>query len=1117
MPVIAPTISYQVWNNLLLKHFFSADKGNDEVFVTVNRNLLDTLGKESHGIDNGSEDFIRAVVFWVGPRRNVCERAEDIRSAFDGGLTEESPTFFGVICFFVLAWGEDADLSAANYYGRLNSLLEHGGAAESRIGTPQFKSTVALWESLGRWSIRDRVSADWGGRFVVRKFGMDYIGYPLAQAMLTANERRRLERLFDEFQSEYDADQISPSDMCRMLALRGEQLISRRAWIIFQKPDMRDAFIGMSCSLYSDWCNRRVDEDAGTEVTFARVGLRLVLRYSRAGNVSLAARLHFPNGDCPDDGCEASVRTAEGQFHGDRRHLPRQSACWSGLFHPIDFRQLDQCARIVVYFGGGQEKNLPITGLRQGAIYFEHDVIRGEWAQLTNGNTGVPCRLLLKGDPVGQAVEDRNQDVLNNCRKVSDDWQLWESPNGLVEVSGIGNPEEPPSLRLQGGLKLASRGDRYSEHGPPRIYLQGTNLDEYELRVIATSLAVQMVYQEPQLKSGHLYPIPTEALEPDQSYEVQLIRAANEEPETRKRFSLESSSTLQSNEDLQEDHWPDLPESQPQFLFSIDSFSLWLDSGRHLGGELLITKDDLPTQCLSTHWVDGMKITLVSLIDANSRDLVRHAEGHWEIPVGTQSGKYHIRAFWLGMQIGKPVPFKVGELPRCQLRVEKADRISSGGADGIVVFAVPPDTTPRLVIDCSQRVLARFYSDEEVVFSHTGTSIICDLKPDWFKAPRKIRVRCFLRETELSDFEVRFENYPNVTVLATGGEFWPGTQIYRSNRRPALHVATGGLGLAALAVFVGSHECPHSEEHFRVPSSASGGTFPVRVKWNNLVVAHAGCTHISIEAGPEYLIELQGGRRKPGGGYYQNTLPRVTLGGLTQFPPPQELSAVLDSEKACELKADGRIEVGCLASGTHQLQLTWRGIPVGTEVYLDVEPPPKTTLTPIGGQLIAPNTYLASDLPRLLLKYPSAEFVVLCQGQKLESLECHLFDLDGISPKGGHVKIEYWEGTVMVTSCRINVIDESWQSVGCLGGQLATANSEHQWHACWFTKKNGRERTMILGPGCPKTDCSICEHTTGAPGTGHVDWRRIVKASNSIPSNPTQWKKFVAYTGRSKP
>lgn len=1105
-------MNYQDWNDLLLKHFFAPERGDEEVFITVNRDFLDKLGSTSSGIDNGSEDFVRAVAFWAGTKRNICERAEDLRSSFEDGYTDH-PTFFGVLCFFVLAWGEDADLNSANYYDRLNNLLAEDGATRATIGTQQFSSTKALWVSLGRWSSRERGTTRWGGRFVPRNFGKEYIGYPLAQAMLTANERERLERLFCEIQCEYDADDILPNEMARLLGIRGEQRLSNRAWKIFLNKDMRDAFVGMCCSLYRDWCIRGVDDDAGMAVDSARVGLRLVLRYDRLGNVSMAARLLFPNGDFPDGGCEVSLRMATGQAPHERRLLARQSACWSALIQPIDIGLVGQGTKVVVHFNKGQERSLPIAGLRQGAFYFEHDAVRGEWFQLTNGNTGVPCRLLLKGDAEGAAIRVRNHQVLKNRTQLPGGWELWDSPNGLVEVSGLGNQAEPPSIRLQGGLKIAARGDRYSEHGAPCICVHGGNLGEYKLQVIATSRASHMVYHEPQLRSGHMYPIPTEGLEPDQSYEVQLIRAANEEPVTRKRFSLETGGALQTLEHLPGSHWPNGPASPAQFLFSIDSFSLWLDTDRRIGSELLVTRDDLPAKCHSNTWVEGLKVMVAPVDVAGSCELVRHADSFWEIPDSLRPGRYHVRASWLGMEIGNQVPFRVGEVPRCQLRIENAERVSSGRAEAAVVFAVATDSTPRLIVDCSEKILARFHRNGGVFFSDEAKSIICNLKPDWLKQTCTIKVSCFFGTTELAEFETRFQHYPTVIVQPKDGEFWPNTRIYRSNRRPSLHVVAEGLDLNELTLFVGSQECSFVGGFFHVPVVLGGETHPIRVKWNNLLLAHEGCQQISIEAAPEYFIELQGGRQRSGGGYYQNALPRIKLGGRGKLPPPSNLSVVLDETKACELKVDGRIEVGKLESGRHRMRLHWRGIPVGDEMCLDVELPFKTSLVPSGGQMIAPNTYLTNDLPRIRLQNSVDQAVVVYNGRELEHLGDNHYSLNGIVPEGGQIKVDCREGDVTVASCRINVIDESWQAIGRLEGQLASAISAHEWHSCWFTKKIGKDRTMLLGPGCPKGDCSTCTTPKGAPVTGQQDWRRIIKHGSLRASNPSQWKQFNAYAG----
>lgn len=121
------TIAYSQWNSRLFSFFFNKTNAQKLVLCSVDTALLNSIGKDLGGFSGFIESVIGAI--------NCNYTFPDIMDEFMDNpqnihlIDNEppAPDYFSLICFTVLAWTVvDPELSAGNYYGRLDSLIIKG-------------------------------------------------------------------------------------------------------------------------------------------------------------------------------------------------------------------------------------------------------------------------------------------------------------------------------------------------------------------------------------------------------------------------------------------------------------------------------------------------------------------------------------------------------------------------------------------------------------------------------------------------------------------------------------------------------------------------------------------------------------------------------------------------------------------------------------------------------------------------------------------------------------------------------------------------------------------------------------------------------------------------------
>lgn len=292
--------AYMKWNDALARHFFRPEFGGQAVWLFVTDDLIDELGTT---IEEGdSSAFVDAVK--IGPpwatTGSLCQRA---LHAYEGwrerGL--DCPPYIGYLALFVLAAGLEGDFARHAYYPRLRALLgEEGDRA-----LPSFDRMLELWDDLDRWSARDRNGEV--GVFEARIVGGHiHIGLPIAQTILSEEERRALPQVF----AEAGLDPTSPppdDEIARILRAHSATALRPRTRELVRTrrdPETYAVLLDTVVEELAQWdgsYEERAPGDAAATVQRGFGSLRLCVALDRvAGRVSATLRCRvkreFPDG-----------------------------------------------------------------------------------------------------------------------------------------------------------------------------------------------------------------------------------------------------------------------------------------------------------------------------------------------------------------------------------------------------------------------------------------------------------------------------------------------------------------------------------------------------------------------------------------------------------------------------------------------------------------------------------------------------------------------------------------------------------------------------------------------------------------------------------------------------
>lgn len=292
-------MDYLTWNDLIASHFFQAEMAGSTVYLYVTEELIIELG-QTRGADLA--DFIKAVK--TGPvgvqGKGICQKALQSMDYWKYRRGRKGyPLYVGYLALFVLAAGIEEDFAPHAYYPRLRRLL---GEEHTSGQYRDFDQMGILWDDLGRWANEDKLGEV--GIFNINIAGSwIHVGRPIAQTLLTEEERRSLPYIF----ASADLDPTAPpsEEVIAFLLVKhgGKYLRNQTLKLLKESSDteeLRQALLGRIIDELHGWDGTtELPSDDGSQIYgLLRLCCQLDLIAGRATLILRCATKHeFPEDD----------------------------------------------------------------------------------------------------------------------------------------------------------------------------------------------------------------------------------------------------------------------------------------------------------------------------------------------------------------------------------------------------------------------------------------------------------------------------------------------------------------------------------------------------------------------------------------------------------------------------------------------------------------------------------------------------------------------------------------------------------------------------------------------------------------------------------------------------
>lgn len=471
-----PGSAYLAWNDALAARFFSADMAGQAVYLFVTEDVLQEVGRP---FGRGVDDFLASVR--DGPpgatRTGHCQRALHVADRWrERGFVY--PPYIAYLGLFVLAGGLEGEFDPRSYYPRVWELLGEAGD-----GTPpSFHRMLDLWDDLEKWSVRDMDGTL--GLFEARIVGGKiHIGLPLAQTMLTEEERGVLPRVFADAGLE-PGSVPTDRELRRALAIQGRSVLRRRTLqaLEHEGSTFAAALFDVVSDDFLEW-NGEVPEEPGRTGARREVsaGLRLCLAIDRVAQVAQTSLRCHSNRDFREGGLELQADSSGGTLvctefipgwsdplvrASGGRFIPEDAAWKAGLTlaDPTGGWTLKLRPSQVRVFVDGRAMQLPgmvetldIPRDEPFLLAFHSSVQPRLESWLGTDCVGWEPIQLLSGFPAGWTLGSIRHATTDSGPRVVDD--RFGFPDRLT-------------LRLAGGIPGAVRNTFFS-FGPPDVVMAG--------------------------------------------------------------------------------------------------------------------------------------------------------------------------------------------------------------------------------------------------------------------------------------------------------------------------------------------------------------------------------------------------------------------------------------------------------------------------------------------------------------------------------------------------------------------------------------------------------------------------------------------------------------------
>ena len=471
--------NYLLWNNAIAKRFFNPDMAGRSVYLYVNDKLISDLESELGHAAGSFMDAVQEGPRWT-TRPGICQRALQARRGWRArGF--DFPPYIAYLGLFVLAGGTDGDFEPHAYYPRLRDLL--GDPGDGMV--PSFHRMQELWYDLETWSELDLAGEL--GLFRARSIGGHiHIGYPLAQSLLTEQERKSLPQIF--YRANLDPTATPPADELAR-ALRSpasrELLRPRTVRLVEDRYDVDQykALLDAVADELAEWDGEIEGADQGGPRTrLASAGLRIGVdldTVARTATASLRCKLKR---EFPEAGIHVEIPGIPGQFLAEEYmegwSLPVSNQETGEMF---DASRLDWIGGVALKTGQqGLHLRLPgrpvrvfIEGISEGipGLIEVHALPRGQsfylgyrelsWSRLEEWTT-TECRgfenvEIARGLPTGWKLAHISE--ATGTESVRHEFPFLSFPHST-------------RLRLVGGIR-SSMSNNFFNFAPPDVALEG--------------------------------------------------------------------------------------------------------------------------------------------------------------------------------------------------------------------------------------------------------------------------------------------------------------------------------------------------------------------------------------------------------------------------------------------------------------------------------------------------------------------------------------------------------------------------------------------------------------------------------------------------------------------
>jgi hypothetical protein len=470
-------MNYQDWNNQIAAHFFHPDMAGKNVYLYVNQELISSIGQK----DKVSlTDFINAIKTGRRAKWQSEGLCKDALWSMKKLTSDKYPSYIGYLALFVLAAGVDGEFATHAYYPRLRELL---GEPIPKGTYPNFGEIWHLWQDLERWANKEKSGEL--GIFTCRSVGRQkHIGLPLAQALLSEEDRRLLPDIFADANLD---PMTSPEqeEIGSLVIKHGRNHLLNRTLRLLQEAnsntnDVRQALLEIIIDELNDWDGYVGDSSSETGQVYGSLSLccRIDQIVGRT-NFTLRCRTkrEFPEDElilksdnsqsfsCEQygDGWFSPITTVKGQSldasgldwaRGVQMRSPDSKWCFTLAASPIR-----------IFVDGNSEglsgfvevRQLPVQRQFYLAAHEDGLNLLTQWGE--SSCQGFEKLAIVHGLPdrwhffkVGLACSDE----LIKYR-----YPVMSFPNTL-------------RLELVGGIRV-NRGNKFFKFAPPKLVLQGNN------------------------------------------------------------------------------------------------------------------------------------------------------------------------------------------------------------------------------------------------------------------------------------------------------------------------------------------------------------------------------------------------------------------------------------------------------------------------------------------------------------------------------------------------------------------------------------------------------------------------------------------------------------------